>query len=268
MHAGLNAAPRSGLFLEFRSRDHIRQRGLFLQILEQNDSCSRMRLAGLDFRTSISQFCHAAFWRIRQQVEVTKMAEVVSQGPVLSDSMFKTRPRSDLYYMSDANVGGNSVQHIEERRSMRQMKFPSLYGRKDVDSFRSPQNPTDVAFTKWNDAGNYRSPAPLRSCDNIIDPISGFVSPAGDVDRNTGHTRIKSLVQLSTTPQSYAPKIYILYASTVSLHLWRHAGHRRMILGLHTVGTRGSRWMALSGQNWEVYNSHTFLLSFDILSIW
>ena len=59
---------------------------------------------------------------------------------------------------------------------------------------------------KWNDDGDYHANAPYRSYDNIIDPVSGFVSAGGDVDRNTGHDRIRSLVQLNRTPQSAAPK--------------------------------------------------------------
>ena len=59
---------------------------------------------------------------------------------------------------------------------------------------------------KWNDDGDHHANAPYRSYDNIIDPVSGFVSAGGDVDRNTGHDRIRSLVQLNRTPQSAAPK--------------------------------------------------------------
>ena len=57
----------------------------------------------------------------------------------------------------------------------------------------------------WNDDGDHHAEAPYRTYDNIIDPVSGFVSAGGDVDRNTGHTRIRSLVQLNRTPQSAAP---------------------------------------------------------------
>ncbi len=89
---------------------------------------------------------------------------------------------------------------------MRLVNFPSLSGRRDVDSFKDPQNPTDTGFKKWNDAGDYRAMAPYRGCDSHIDPISGFVSAAGDVERNTGHTKIPSLVQLNDTPQSVVPQ--------------------------------------------------------------
>ena len=137
------------------------------------------------------------------------MVEVVKSNQVnLSDSNLKTRPLFQTYMMSDANAQGNDVQQIKEKRLSRQMKFPSLIGRRDVDSFKDPQNPSDNAFKRWNDEGDYRPAAPFRSCDNIVDPVSGFVSVAGDVDRNTGHTRLAPLVQLNTTPQSYNPRYY------------------------------------------------------------
>ena len=134
------------------------------------------------------------------------MAEVITLTPTLSDSAMKTRPNFSTYLQSDATGSRNSVQQIEQKRMERQMKFPTLIGRKDVDSFKSPQTPTDSAYKRWNDEGDYLPPAPYRSVDNILDPVSGFVSVVGDADRNTGRTRIQSMVQLNTTPQSYAPQ--------------------------------------------------------------
>lgn len=58
----------------------------------------------------------------------------------------------------------------------------------------------------WNDEGDHSAYAPHRCFDNIIDPVSGFVSVGGDVDRHTGHERIRSMVQLNRTPQSADPK--------------------------------------------------------------
>ena len=134
------------------------------------------------------------------------MATRPQQDTPLSDSNFKRRPPSQSYYKSDANTLDNAVQQIEKARTKRQMKFPTLVGRADVDSFKSPQNPTDTGYVKYNDDGDYRVPAPFRSCDNILDPVSGFVSVAGDVDRKTGHTHIKSMVQIPTTPQHTTPQ--------------------------------------------------------------
>ena len=134
------------------------------------------------------------------------MTEVVAQNTVLSDSTFRTRPHFNTILMTDSNAMGNAVQQIEQKRLQRQMKFPSTVGRKDVDSFKDTVNLSDRAFKKWNDEGDHRPNAPFRSCDNILDPLCGFVSIAGDVDRNTGHTRINSLVQLTKTPQSGTPQ--------------------------------------------------------------
>ncbi len=134
------------------------------------------------------------------------MAESVANNIVLSDSTFRTRPNFSTILLSDANAMGNSVQQIKQKRIERQMKFPKLIGRQEVDSLKTPQNLTNQAFKRWNDEGDHRPDAPFRSCDNIIDPVSGFVSIAGDKDRNTGHTRINSLVQLTHTPQSGTPQ--------------------------------------------------------------
>ena len=139
------------------------------------------------------------------------MTPAVPDRVVLSDSLSRARPDFNMYMKVDTNAGGNVVRQIEQKRLERSMKFPSLVGRKDVDSFRELQNVKpdqfeDQAFRKWNDEGGHRPDAPNRFCDGAIDPVSGFVSVAGDVDRNTGHTRIRPMVQLNVTPQSYNPR--------------------------------------------------------------
>ncbi|XP_076461834.1 protein SPMIP7-like [Babylonia areolata] len=131
------------------------------------------------------------------------MAEGASSKLVLADSNEKTRPPFTTYLMTDANAGGHTVAQIEEKRRIRHMKFPPLKGRHDVDSFQTDLQ--DEGFKKWNDEGDHHATAPYRSYDNIIDPVSGFVSAGGDVDRSTGHRRIRSMVQLNRTPQSAAP---------------------------------------------------------------
>ena len=133
------------------------------------------------------------------------MTEVCVSGTVLADSNFKTRPGFKTILYTDANAGGHAVNQIEEKRRVRHMKFPSLKGRADVDSFQAELN-KNISYKKWNDSGDHRAEAPYRDYDNIVDPTSGFVSAGGDVDRNTGHQKIRSLVQLSDTPHSKAPK--------------------------------------------------------------
>ena len=130
----------------------------------------------------------------------------VAKDVVLSDSLHRTRPTFSTLLTSDVNARGNDVQQIHEKRRIRQMKFPSVVGRGDVDSFKQVSNPTDVAYKRHNDVGDYRPNAPFRACDNIIDPVSGFVSVAGDKDRGTGHAQIRSMVQLNHTPQSDTPQ--------------------------------------------------------------
>lgn len=132
------------------------------------------------------------------------MTEVFSPGPVLADSTFRTRPNFKTYLLTDANAGGNAVQQIEVNRRNRHMKFPTLSGRRDFDSFQKDLK--NISYKKWNDEGDHRTPAPNRDYDNIVDPVSGFVSAGGDIDRNTGHKKIKSMVQLANAPQSEAPQ--------------------------------------------------------------
>ncbi|ELT92906.1 hypothetical protein CAPTEDRAFT_229181 [Capitella teleta] len=137
------------------------------------------------------------------------MVDVMPAGKItLSDSNTKTRPGFNAYLMTDANVKGDSVTQSEQQRLARQMKFPSLIGRQCPDSLKDPQNLSNTAFKRWNDEGDHRALAPFRSCDNSVDPVSGFVSVSGDIDRKTGRTHIAPLVQLNTTPQSYNPRQY------------------------------------------------------------
>ncbi|XP_041366282.1 spermatogenesis-associated protein 48-like [Gigantopelta aegis] len=133
------------------------------------------------------------------------MEAVASKNHVLSDSNLKSRPEFRTYLTTDASAGGDVVTQIKEKRRRRHQNFPCLRGRADVDSFQEKVN-ENPSFKKWNDEGNYRAPAPYRSFDNIVDPVSGFVSVGGDMDRNTGHTMMRSFVLLSDTPQSAAPR--------------------------------------------------------------
>lgn len=62
-----------------------------------------------------------------------------------------------------------------------------------------------VLLKVWYDRGDHHAHAPCRSYDNIIDPVSGFVSAGGDVDRNTGLDHIPQLAQINTSTQSSGP---------------------------------------------------------------
>lgn len=133
------------------------------------------------------------------------MSEVINNSPVLSDSNLKSRPNFSTYLLTDSNARGHAVHQIEEKRRLRHMKFPSLKGRHDVDSFQEKID-ENQGFKTWYDEGEYRSNAPNRFYDNTIDPTSGFVSAGGDVDRQTGHTMIRSMVPSNKTPQAMNPK--------------------------------------------------------------
>ncbi|CAH1788146.1 unnamed protein product [Owenia fusiformis] len=129
--------------------------------------------------------------------------EAVAQNTMLSDSVWRTRPHFSTYLTTDVNAGANTVEQIEHNRRQRHMKFPKLSGRGDVDSFQKPGN---TAFIKFNDIGDHRSTAPLRSFDNIVDPVSGFVAVAAELDRNTGRLKMAPMGQIPDTPQTSTPQ--------------------------------------------------------------
>lgn len=128
------------------------------------------------------------------------MAEVISRTALSASAYPMDTYSQSRYGQTDA------IKQIEEARMRRQMKFPSLVGYSDFSSFRNPQKPSDVAFKRWNEKGDHSAPGPSRACDNIIDPVSGFVSAAGDVERKTGETHIPSMVDFNLTPQSNTPQ--------------------------------------------------------------
>lgn len=118
------------------------------------------------------------------------------------------RPKSEIpaFLRSDpqCELSDDKEKEIEDKRRFRLMKFPTLSGRSDFDSFQKDIHKY-TGYKRWNEEGEFRSNVPCRDYDNIVDPVSGFVSAGGDVDRNTGHSKIKSLVQLQNTPNSTEP---------------------------------------------------------------
>ncbi|XP_022102353.1 uncharacterized protein C7orf72-like [Acanthaster planci] len=116
------------------------------------------------------------------------------------DTAVRPRPVGDLrlHMQTDTNAGPNSIQQVVLNRRQRQMKFPHLRGRWDVDSFQWKSSPNLV---KYHDD----TLAPLRDNVPIIDPVSGFVSAATDVDRNTGVDRMPSMQQVDNTPNTVTP---------------------------------------------------------------
>ena len=133
------------------------------------------------------------------------MTEVISSNKyTLSDSTFKTRPSSYVFYITDSNAGCNSIQQYNRELKLQRMRLPKSKGNADVESFK---NPNSANFKKYNDEGDCRTPAPFRDYDNIIDPVSGFLSAGGDVDRRTGQSKIKSFDQISDKPNSNIPQV-------------------------------------------------------------
>ena len=133
---------------------------------------------------------------------------IVAPQTVLSDSTFKTRPNSFIFFRSDANAGLNSAQANRREWLERQVKFPNLSGRKDVESFQNLQNLQNPSFIKWNNEGDFRPHAPRTSLQNCIDPINGFVSVGWDAENSNGYTQSHSYKRFNDTPQSYNPRQY------------------------------------------------------------
>ncbi|XP_002733477.1 protein SPMIP7-like [Saccoglossus kowalevskii] len=116
----------------------------------------------------------------------------------MTESFQRPRPEFQTIIMSDANGGGNSMQQILHEQRLRQMKFPPMHGRRDVDSFQYPRNP---AFVKYHDD----TLAPLRDDVPILDPTSGFISAGGDVDRLTGVAKLPTMQQIDNPPNQVVP---------------------------------------------------------------
>ena len=118
----------------------------------------------------------------------------------MAETAVRPRPPGDLrlHMQVDTNAGPNTVQNIVKNRRMRLMKLPISRGRFDVTSFQDLGNP---GFVKYNDD----TLAPCRDNYPIIDPTSGFVSVAADVDRNTGIKRIPNLQQSDNPPNTVTP---------------------------------------------------------------
>ncbi|KAI0208674.1 Spermatogenesis-associated protein 48 [Lamellibrachia satsuma] len=134
------------------------------------------------------------------------MSAVVANGVVLSDSMYRNRPPFQTFLQSDRNAGGTPMFRADADRLVRQRKLPTLIGRKDVESFKDPQNPSDPAFKQWNDEGDHRADVPLRAVDGALDPISGFISVGGELFKKTGRVRMPSMVQITTAPHHTTPQ--------------------------------------------------------------
>ena len=131
----------------------------------------------------------------------------------MADVAVGMRPRPlgnlRLHLMTDTNAGPNNIQEIRHQRSMRQMKLPPSRGRFDVDSFQSHKsNPGFVKFhedTSWKTT-SMDALAPGRDGVPIIDPTSGFVSAAADVDRNTGFKALRSMQAVDNPPNTVTPR--------------------------------------------------------------
>ncbi|XP_071507400.1 protein SPMIP7-like [Diadema antillarum] len=118
----------------------------------------------------------------------------------MADTAVRPRPTGDLrlHLQVDTNAGPNNVQNIVGNRRRRLMKIPISRGRFDVASFQEPAN---SGFVKYNDD----TLAPHRDNYPVIDPTSGFVSVAADVDRNTGIKGIPNLQQSDNPPNTVTP---------------------------------------------------------------
>lgn len=116
-------------------------------------------------------------------------------------------PASDFYaypsFLTDSAGKRKTLEEIESNRRIRHTKFPALKGANGVYSFQGNTN-SNNSFSGVENEDKLK--APHRAYDNLIDPTSGFVSAGGDIDRDTGHTRIESLAQLNKTPQSTTPQ--------------------------------------------------------------
>jgi len=97
------------------------------------------------------------------------MAQIVSELPLtLESSMSLTRPDAKLFNQPDSNVGETDIAQYNYQRSRTQLNFPTASGPKNYHVTCCENNLTSFAKSK------------KRIEMNVIDPITGFLSPAGE----------------------------------------------------------------------------------------
>lgn len=127
------------------------------------------------------------------------MTQVVAQNPyTLESSIQLTRPDLKTFFQPDTNAGGTNIHQFVENERLRKLHIPSAAGPADFARVTSNTNEVPIEGTELLAA---RKPYELA----LVDPLNGFLSPAGEVLLNTGRTRMRTMGKQKKEPQNVVP---------------------------------------------------------------
>lgn len=131
------------------------------------------------------------------------MAQVVAEMPLtLENSTNLTRPNSRLFTTMNSNTGETSITEYTLERSRTQMNFPTASGPREYHVSCCDNNQSRRVMT----AKTGESSASKKRIElNIIDPITGFLSPAGESLLRI-KTRMPSFGKARLEPQCLLPQ--------------------------------------------------------------
>jgi hypothetical protein len=133
------------------------------------------------------------------------MSQVVAPYPyALESSIQITRPDFKTFLQPDTNAGGTNVFQNNDKEEYRRLHVPTATGPPDFAITCCQEDIRQHSFTE-NEALNIlnaRKPYEM----GIVDPVSGFLSPAGEVLLNTGKTIMRTMGKKIKEPQTIIPK--------------------------------------------------------------
>lgn len=129
------------------------------------------------------------------------MAQVVSEWRYTPESSIQmTRPEFKTLLVPDTNVGETDVTAYNEARSRQQLHVPNVSGQLNYD--------VNCCENK-----SFSAPAPGRAASSkkrvdiqILDPITGFLSTAGEAVLQTGKCNMPSFGKARLEPQNLTPQ--------------------------------------------------------------
>jgi hypothetical protein len=126
------------------------------------------------------------------------MAQVVSnQTYTLESSTQLTRPHFRTFLQPDTNVGQTNATEYKEKTHIDQLNVPNVTG--------APSYAVDCCEHK-KPGHNLTLSAKKKGDNKIVDPITGFISTAGEVLLNTGKFGMPSFGKARVEPHTTIPQ--------------------------------------------------------------
>lgn len=127
------------------------------------------------------------------------MAQVVANAPyTLESSTNLSRPDFKTFLEPDTNVGETNITQFKNNKSFNELHIPNATG------------PLDYRVTCCEDNVAIRAPMPTvtkkRTEFRILDPCSGFISPAGEVYLKREKTHLGTFGKSKIEPQTSIPQ--------------------------------------------------------------